>query len=502
MKNFKLYYTSDVHGYLFPTDYIQPNQQPLGLINVAANYHKDEQTIIVDGGDMYQGSPLLQYLQKHSDSFDAVSTAMNMAGYDYVTLGNHDFNFGYRELQKHLSQLDATVIAENVTDNAGHTLYPAQVKVLGDGTKVGLIGLVTDYINVWESPEHLQGIKIESPCIKAAKTIEKLRETADVVIGIYHGGYERDLSTGKVVSDTTENIAWQLTQELDLDILLTGHQHGNVQPQVINDVLTLQMPNQAKMYAEINGVLKHGQWQFRAETKSAGVQHRQDIVDALQPLQSKVETWLDQPITQLDSAIKVEAPLYLAQYGNAILKWIANVQLATSNADITLVSLNNNPSSLPQQLTLRHILQNYPFDNTLVKKRVSGKALRASLEHTAQYFAVENGVLAVNPAWLTPKVEYYNYDLAFGIDYAFDITRPLGQRVTKLKYKGTDVQEDDYFDVAMNNYRAVGGGNYQDYAQSETILTGDQSVQELLVAYFDTHNQLPKTPNLQFLLKY
>ena len=184
------------------------------------------------------------------------------------------------------------------------------------------------------------------------------------------------------------------------------------------------------------------------------------------------------------------------------MKWIANVQLATSNADITLVSLNNNPSSLPQQLTLRHILQNYPFDNTLVKKRVSGKALRASLEHTAQYFAVENGVLAVNPAWLTPKVEYYNYDLAFGIDYAFDITRPLGQRVTKLKYKGTDVQEDDYFDVAMNNYRAVGGGNYQDYAQSETILTGDQSVQELLVAYFDTHNQLPKTPNLQFLLKY
>lgn len=125
MKNFKLYYTSDVHGYLFPTDYIQTNQQPLGLINVAANYHKDEQTIIVDGGDMYQGSPLLQYLQKHSDSFDAVSTAMNMAGYDYVTLGNHDFNFGYRELQKHLSQLDATVIAENVTDNAGHTLYPA-----------------------------------------------------------------------------------------------------------------------------------------------------------------------------------------------------------------------------------------------------------------------------------------------------------------------------------------------------------------------------------------
>ena len=214
MKHFKLYYTSDVHGYLLPTDYIQSGNRSLGMANAAYNFHKDGNTIIIDGGDMYQGSPMLQYLQQHQD-IDAVTTAMNLAGYDYVTLGNHDFNYGYHALEKHLSQLNATVIAENVTDSNGETLYPAQIKTLADGTTVGLIGLVTDYINIWENPEHLAGIRIESPRIKAQKTVMYLRENADVVVGVYHGGYERDLVTGQQLSQTDENIAYQLTEQLD-----------------------------------------------------------------------------------------------------------------------------------------------------------------------------------------------------------------------------------------------------------------------------------------------
>ena len=108
----------------------------------------------------------------------------------------------------------------------------------------------------------------------------------------------------------------------------------------------------------------------------------------------------------------------LAQFGHPILQWLAAVQLAASQADVTLVSLNNNPMSLPANVTLRQILQNYPFDNTLVTKRVTGRALRASLEHTADYFILEgNGQLAINPAWLQPKVEHYNYDLVYGLQY-------------------------------------------------------------------------------------
>ena len=501
MKHFKLYYTSDVHGYLWPTDYIQSGLQPQGLINVAANYQKDSNTLVIDGGDMYQGSPLLQYLKKYED-IDAVSDMMNMAGYDYVTLGNHDFNAGYDELKKHLANLNATVLAENVTDENGQTLYPAEIRTLADGTKVGLIGLVTDYINIWEKPEHLAGIKIESPLIKAGKTIARLRQSADVVIGIYHGGYERDLDSGKINSMTSENIACQLTAELDLDILLTAHQHGQVPAQLINDTLTLQLPNQAKFYAQIDGELRDGKWLFTASTNSAGTISQPDMFKALQPLNDKVEAWLDQPIANLTSSVAVEEPLILAQYGNDILRWVAAVQMAVTGAQITLQGLNNNPSSLPKQLTLRSILQNYPFDNTLVTKRISGADLRVGLEHTANYFVMEGQKLAVNPDWLKPKVEHYNYDLAFGIDYEIDVRRPVGHRITKLQYQGKDIQDTDYFSIAMNNYRAVGGGDYQTYANSEIIYTGDKAIQDMLVAYFEDHDQLPNTPQLLLKVLY
>ena len=501
MKHFRLYYTSDIHGYLLPTDDIQTGAQPLGLANAATHFQKDAQTLIIDGGDMFQGSPMLQYLQQHPAQ-DAVATAMNLAGYDYVTLGNHDFNFGYAALQQHLSHLDATVIAENVTDLNDETLYPAQIKTFGDGTRVGLIGLVTDYINIWEQPAHLKGIKIAASLDQAQQTVAYLREHADVVIGVYHGGYERDLATGQRLSDTTENIAWQLTQVLDLDILLTAHQHGDVPPQMINGVLTLQLPNQAKKFALVTGQKQQDHWQFAAETKPVGDIARPDIVTALAPLQQQVESWLDQPIATLNTPVPAVEPLQMAQFGHPILQWLAAVQLAASQADVTLVSLNNNPMSLPVNVTLRQILQNYPFDNTLVTKRITGRALRDSLEHTADYFILATGQPAINPAWFKPKVEHYNYDLVYGLHYTFDLTHPVGQRVTTLQFKGRDVQDDETLTIAMNSYRAVGGGNYPAYQQAPIVLHDQRPVQELLISYFQKHNQLPKAPKLSLTLKY
>ncbi|MGX7052378.1 bifunctional metallophosphatase/5'-nucleotidase [Leuconostoc palmae] len=501
MTDFKIYYTSDVHGYLMPTDYISSDSQSLGLANVAANYHKDENTIVIDGGDMFQGSPMLQYLQQHDD-LDAVATAMNIAGYDFVTLGNHDFNYGYQELEKHLHNLDAVVVAENVTDLNGVSRYPAQIKELPNGTKLGIIGLVTDYINVWENPEHLSGVKIESPLKKAKTVVDKLRESVDIVVGVYHGGYERDLNTGELLSTTKENIAYELTETLDLDILLTGHQHGNVMPQVINNVLTLQMPNQGKMFAEIIGKKNNGQWEISATTKQAGSVSHKKILEVLSPLENKVHKWLDQPIAHLINAVPIQSPLHLAQYGNDILQLIAHVELEASKADLALVSLNNNDSTFPQKLTLRHILQNYPFDNTLVIKKIFGKQLKESLEHTAEYFKLSKGELMINDEWLVPKVEHYNYDLVYGLSYTIDVTRPVGNRITNLLYKGNKIEDTDSFSVAMNSYRAVGGGDYQAYAEADTIYSGDQTVQDMLINYFKTQNQLPKTPELQLKVIY
>ncbi|WP_077276199.1 hypothetical protein [Vagococcus penaei] len=67
MTTAKIYYTSDVHGYLFPTDYSDHETKPMGLLSIANAVQKDENTLIIDGGDMFQGSPFVNYYQKKTD---------------------------------------------------------------------------------------------------------------------------------------------------------------------------------------------------------------------------------------------------------------------------------------------------------------------------------------------------------------------------------------------------------------------------------------------------
>ena len=106
-KQLTIYYTSDVHGYFSPIDYASGNEIPSGLANCISNFEKDGNTLIIDGGDILQGSPFTYYLyNKRKDDGCLPAEIMNIGGYDFVTLGNHDFNYGKEELEKYEIQLE------------------------------------------------------------------------------------------------------------------------------------------------------------------------------------------------------------------------------------------------------------------------------------------------------------------------------------------------------------------------------------------------------------
>lgn len=88
----KIYFTSDVHGYFYPTTYGDLKRKDLGLFSFARDFKKDENTLVIDGGDILQGSAFAYYCRQKSGSPQAIVDIMNDCGYDYYTLGNHDFN--------------------------------------------------------------------------------------------------------------------------------------------------------------------------------------------------------------------------------------------------------------------------------------------------------------------------------------------------------------------------------------------------------------------------
>ena len=66
MKNLKIYFTSDMHGYIYPTNYVDGNEKNIGLLNIMSNFKKDDNTLIIDCGDTIQGSPFTNYLSNNA----------------------------------------------------------------------------------------------------------------------------------------------------------------------------------------------------------------------------------------------------------------------------------------------------------------------------------------------------------------------------------------------------------------------------------------------------
>ena len=246
-----IFFTSDLHSYIYPTDYRSQAKKELGLFKCASQFQKDGNTLIIDGGDLLQGSPLGAFCHDTVGSAAQFAEIMNRCGYDYVTLGNHDFNYGMPYLDSYLDALRARCVCENVRWAGGSVRFPARVHVLENGLRVGIVGIVTDYVNIWEHPEHLSGIRIKDPITSAAAALVKLKGKVDLTVCVYRGGFERDLASGWTLSTTDENVAYRICQELDFDILLVLRDFGR------NAVIRWIVHNQAFLDCPVERVVQH-----------------------------------------------------------------------------------------------------------------------------------------------------------------------------------------------------------------------------------------------------
>ncbi len=479
-----LYFTSDTHGYVYPTDFVSPGTLKQGLLRMP--FQKDGNTLIIDGGDTLQGSPLTYYCHAKNKPLPCADV-MNDLQYDYFTLGNHDFNYGYTALKDYLDRSNAQCLCANVEDKTGQMpILPYTVHTLQNGLRVGLIGIVTNWITVWEKPEHLDNIRISDPMDAAKNAINALAGRYDVLIGTYHGGFERDLDTGVLTSTTDENIGWKLCEALPFDVLLTGHQHIPTANRVIHGTHIAQAPGNAKAYVRLT-IDEDG-------SITSGL-HLPDADPRIKPweetLYNTLSHWLDTPIGQLSRALTPKPKLDMALHGSPIADFINRVQLEASGAQISCTALSNDVSGFKAEVTVRDVVSSYPFANTLVVLQVSGQVLKAALEQSASYFQVSpDGSLSISDFFVKPKEAHYNYDYFSGISYAFDLYKPVGARVVALEYQNKPVLPGDSFSLVMNNYRATGAGGYDCYLpcpRKKEILT---EVSELILNYLSSHSPI------------
>ena len=487
-KQLRIYFTSDIHAFFYPTDYHSRGEKDIGLFKCANRFIKDGNTLIIDGGDILQGSPLGTFCHDSVEDPGKIAEIMNRCGYDYVTLGNHDFNYGTEYLEKYLNALNARCVCQNAECAEKLSKYPACIHRLKNGLKVGIVGIVTDYVNVWERPEHLAGLKITDPLESAGRALDEIRDKCDITVGIYHGGFERDLETGKLLSQSTENIAYRICEELDFDILLTGHQHMSVTGRKINNTYTVQPSDSGREFVYLEAKLKDGRKEITSENFPAGGKCSPELLESFQELNQGAEKWLDIEVGRLSRALMPEDHLKMAYSGCGLAKFFNMVQLWCSGADISAASLANEAAGLPEIVRRRDVLTAYPYPNTLSVLKISGRDLRQVIERSAQYFDLdEKAQPRISEAFLKPKVEHYNYDYYEGIDYSLDISKPVGSRLQSLKYKGRELSDEETLNICVNNYRACGAGGYPEYLKCELIKEINFEMSELILEYFKAH---------------
>ena len=494
MNKLTIYFTSDTHGYLYPNNFASKQPRNMGLLSM--RFPKDENTLVIDGGDTIQGSPLTYYC-KTRDLPCPVAEAMNDRGYDYITLGNHDFNNGREYLKKHLETLNAKCLCANVTDEK-HDLPigSAAVHTLGNGLRIGLVGIVTDWIKLWEKEENLINFTISDPFEAAKKAVEGLE--CDVLVGIYHGGIEKDLADGRPLSSTDENIGCRLCEELPFDLLLTGHQHIPMAQKQWNGVHIVQTPCNSASYVKVT---MDENKQFHSELIAPP--DTAELTETQQQLWEDLNCWLDTPIGKFSKAIWPEEKLTMALSGSPIADFFNRVQLWASGADISCTALGNELRGFDSSVTVRDVVASYIYSNTLVVLEVTGEILKLALEQCARYFAVdESGSVYVAKSFLEPKIAHFNYDYFAGMDYVLDLSRPEGERVVSMKRSGREIQPGDKLSLVMCDYRATGAGDFDFYKNCRRIREIQTEVSEIILNYLSEHPyvEIPEDHPIQTIL--
>jgi 2',3'-cyclic-nucleotide 2'-phosphodiesterase/3'-nucleotidase len=509
--------TTDLHGHVFNWDYFkdaeytdtQGNAQGLARVSTLVNQVRKEKgrgnTLLLDAGDTIQGTPLTYYYAKvdpitaKGGPVHPMAAAMNAIGYDAVALGNHEFNYGIETLRKFEEQCDFPLLGANALD--AKTLKPAfppyfikKFPVKGaPPVTVAVLGLTNPGIAIWDKA-YVQG-RLTFPGLEeqAAKWVPKLRSMgADVVVVSAHSGSSGTSSYGDQLPYVENSAALVAQQVPGIDAILVGHAHVEIPELLVTNeksgkTVVLSEPlAYAERLSLFDFELEFVKERWRVESVKASVRNSNTVADdpritrLLKDDHDVVVAYVNQVVgTATETLTTVEA-----RYKDApIIDLITRVQedvvraalAGTEFASLPVIaqaSPFSRTSAIPAgEVTIRDLSSLYVYDNTLVAKVMTGAQLRAYLEYSAQYFAQTAADTVVDVAKLTNAGGRpdYNYDYVSGLSYEIDIARPAGARIRNLSYDGVALDDARQFVLAVNNYRANGGGAFPHVASAREV---------------------------------
>ena len=487
--------TTDVHGRLRAWDYYANEVDAVRGLSRAATIvdsvrvANPGRVILLDGGDLLQGNPLAYVAARVSrDRTNPIVAAMNVMHYDASAIGNHEYNYGVPYLDSAVRQAPFPFLSANTfrIDPVGIHAYLPWTIVERAGLKVGIVGATTPGVTLWDA-ENIRGRLRFGDIVPAIRdAVREVRaKGADIVLVTVHSGLNEPSSYDTVSTGVpSENVAARVASEVPgIDLVLYGHSHKEVRGSTIGQTLLIQPKNWATSVDIAHLIVSRasGHWvvtekrsdivQAAGHAESPAVLaatdaiHRETVAYVTTAIGSTPERWSG------DSARVKDTPL---------IDFILETERKAAGSDLASTAAFSTELVMgPGPITIAQVAQLYPYDNTLRAIRINGKQLRDYLEFSSRYYRMPSSPTA--PLETDPQIPGYNFDIVSGVDYAMDVSRPLGSRITRLDYKGTPVRDTDSFTMALNNYRQTGGGGYAMLRGAPVVYDKQQEIRQLLI---------------------
>ncbi len=498
-----IYQTSDLHGYIYPTNYV--NDQPLGFLKIASYILNDEKnydaSLKIDCGDLVQGSALTHFLSKQAIEENPIIKGLEFINYNAYVLGNHEFNYGLEYLTNAYNKVSDKVINANIKGLPFNT-KPYEVFDF-NGFKIGCIGFTTVYIPNWEQEVNIKNLEFLDIVKQYAKYEKELKDKCDFIIVCYHGGFEKSLDEHMTPTEalTKENQGSELLENFDsINMILSGHQHRSFITK-IKDVICSQPMHNGQSFTKIVIDTESKDISYELiDVSKLNNEIDKKLESIFTQTQKDLDVYLDKIIGEFDKDMRVD-DIFLARLkGHPFINFLHQVQLDVSGADFSALSVFDSAIGFSKKISVRDVLINYPYPNTLKVLEVTGKQLKEAIEKSATYFVIEDKKIGINKDFLVPKVQHYNYDTYGGLEYKIDLSRDFYDRVVYMKKDGKDISMNDTYTIVLNNYRASNTSIYPAYEGCRVVKEINLDMSEIILDYIKKKKKIIVDDNYNYFI--
>lgn len=485
--------TTDIHGVILPYDFIEKVKLPASLANSATYINElrkgGDPMFLLDNGDNLQGQPEVYYynfIDTISPHF--LSEAMNWLNYDACTVGNHDIEAGHSVYDRVRKEDTFPLLAANAIDKkTGKPYFTPYVILVKDRIKVAVMGMITPQIPEWLPEELYSGIEFRDMTETAKLWMpEILKQKPDIIVGLFHSGFERGNGSQQKGSHADENGTAAVAFNVPgFDIIFCGHDHRVANEKIVNSagdsVLILNGGSRSENIAQadiffVTKGLKKG---FRKKISGEIIKVKDydpdpEFISKFKKQDEIVNSYVNRVIGTSGTTVSSRDSYFGS---SAFVDMIHRLQLEITGADISFAAPLSFDVKIPQgEVTVGDMFKLYRFENMLYTMNLTGEEIQKYLEFSySQWFNTMKSpgdyllklrlgkdgkpLLTDGKAWL--KNQPYDFDSAAGIDYVVDVSKPDGHKVfIKSLSNGKPFEMDKTYKVAVNSHRGNGGGGH------------------------------------------